>query len=631
MAISENIKMYGSEERINPPIQLRAGNLTLSYAQGFIRYIKLGENEVLRMINHMVRDHNWNTIPQRVYDEQIDLQENSFRIFYRCEVALAPVHFSWECEIIGSEDSKIIFQISGKALSRFKRNRIGFTVLHPIEGCSGQEVEIQHSDGQIEKGFFPVLISPHQPFLDIRSMQWEVAGGKARVNFTGDVFETEDQRNWTDDSYKTYCTPLLIPFPHQLEVGETVSQLVELTLTGNPGNIKPTIPDSHSFTIDDKPTRLPKIGIGRSSEVDILSTYEIAALKNIAFDHYQADLKLYQKDWRADLENVASEARELGLGLELSLFFDDIESELSSFAAKLSDMDCKVAMVNLFDRSKSTSSQQLLNQTVSTLKKTLPGCQIGAGTNAFFTELNRERITHPQIDYLVYSINPQVHAFDNLSLVETLNTQPYTVQTAMSFSKNKPVHISPVTLKMRRNPNTTEEENILTKGADVDPRQMSLFGAGWVLGCLQSLLYSGVEAITFFETVGAKGIMQSAEPGHSQRFHAPRGSIYPMYYIFKYLLEHKEGNFFAIKASDPLRFGGIVVREVKAHLVLSNFSSEHLSIQVPMGFQNCRGLVLDTNSVYQKLHSPNWMDGLPPIRVDNQVQLPPFATIFISS
>lgn len=25
--------------------------------------------------------------------------------------------------------------------------------------------------------------------------------------FEGDVFEMEDQRNWTDASYKTYCTP----------------------------------------------------------------------------------------------------------------------------------------------------------------------------------------------------------------------------------------------------------------------------------------------------------------------------------------------------------------------------------------------------------------------------------------
>ncbi len=625
--------MYGSEERIIPSIPLRAGNLTLFYAQGFIRYIKLGENEVLRMINHMVRDHNWNTIPQRIYDEQIDQKENSFRIFYRCEVALAPVHFYWECEIIGSEESNITFRISGKALSSFKRNRIGFTVLHPIQGCTGQDVEIQHTDGKIEKCSFPLLISPHQPFLDICSMQWEVAGCKARLEFSGDVFETEDQRNWTDDSYKTYCTPLSIPFPHQLELGETVSQSIELTLAGNLGKIKQTFHSKHSFTIDAKSVRLPKIGIGRSSEVDQLNANEIAALKNIAFDHYQSDLKLYQKGWKADLENTVVEARELALGLELSVFFDDIDNELKSFVAMMSGIDCHVAMVNLFDRNSSTSSDILLNKSVLILKDMLPDCRIGAGTNAFFTELNRERVEHSEIDYLVYSINPQVHAFDNLSLVETLNAQPYTVQTAKSFSNNKPVHISPVTLKMRGNPNSTEEEEFITEElpGNVDPRQMSLFGAGWVLGCLQNLLNSGVEAITFFETVGLKGLMQSKEPGYAHRFHAPQGSIYPMYYIFRYLLKHKDREFFAIKASDPFQFGGIVVGEAKAHLVLSNFSAETLSIQVPIEFQNCQGIVLDANSMHRQLDSPEWMDGILPTRFYDEVQLSPFATAFISS
>ncbi len=629
MDFSENIKMYGSKEPLIPPIPLRAGKLTLFYAQGFIRYIKLGEEEVLRMINHMVRDHNWNTVPQRVYDEHIDQKDKSFRIFYRCEVALAPIHFIWECEIIGSEDSKITFQISGKALSRFKRNRLGFTVLHPIQGCSGREVEIWHTDGQIEKSFFPLLISPHQPFIDIRSMQWEVAGCSARLNFSGDVFETEDQRNWTDESYKTYCTPLSLPFPHQVETGESVSQLIELTLTGNLSNIKLTSPRRHSFTIDAKPTRLPKIGIGKSSEVDKLTTDEIAALRNMSFDHYQADLKLYQKGWQTDLENTVAEARELGLSLELSVFFDDIDNELESFVAMLSGLDCEVTMVNLFDRNKPTSSEKLLNKTVSMLKITLSDCQIGAGSNAFFTELNRQRVTHSEIDYLVYPINPQVHAFDNSSLVETLNTLPYTVQTAQSFSSNKPVHISPVTLKMPWNPNTTAGDNFLSEGKDVDPRQMSLFGAGWVLGCLQNLLRSEVEAITFFETVGLKGIMQSNKPRHSQWFHAPKRSIYPMYYVFRYLLEHKQSDLFSIKTSDPLRFGGIVVGEAKPHLVLSNFSSQPLSIQVPIEFQNCQGIILDTNSRYQQLGSPEWMDGLPQIQVYHEVQLSPFATIFI--
>ena len=39
------------------------------------------------------------------------------------------------------------------------------------------------------------------------------SGGEVTISFTGDLFEMEDQRNWTDASYKTYSTPLRIPYP----------------------------------------------------------------------------------------------------------------------------------------------------------------------------------------------------------------------------------------------------------------------------------------------------------------------------------------------------------------------------------------------------------------------------------
>ena len=49
-----------------------------------------------------------------------------------------------------------------------------------------------------------------------------------------------------------------------------------------------------------------------------------------------------------------------------------------------------------------------------------PKAKIGAGSNAYFTELNRGRPPISAVDFISYSINPQVHAFDNASLVETL-------------------------------------------------------------------------------------------------------------------------------------------------------------------------------------------------------------------
>lgn len=91
---------------------------------------------------------------------------------------------------------------------------------------------------------------------------------------------------------------------------------------------------------------------------------------------------------------------------------------------------------------------------------------------------------------MTYSVNPQVHAFENIDLVETLLTQAVTVESAHAFSGGLPVMVSPVTLKMRSNPNATGPAQDALPGTlppSVDSRQMALFGAAWTVGSIRSL------------------------------------------------------------------------------------------------------------------------------------------------
>ncbi len=53
---------YGKDEPLPEQVPLRAGPLTLSYEAGDLRYIKLGEHEILRRIYVAIRDRNWGTI-----------------------------------------------------------------------------------------------------------------------------------------------------------------------------------------------------------------------------------------------------------------------------------------------------------------------------------------------------------------------------------------------------------------------------------------------------------------------------------------------------------------------------------------------------------------------------------------
>ena len=134
------------------------------------------------------------------------LQENSFNIRLHVSYHAEPIHFVAKYFISG-EQNKIRFEMQGTAQSIFMKNRIGICVLHPIAECAGHKAKVIHPDGDISNFIFSQQIAAHPIVQNIESMQWSPAKGlTAMLNFSGDVFEMEDQRNWTDASFKTYCS-----------------------------------------------------------------------------------------------------------------------------------------------------------------------------------------------------------------------------------------------------------------------------------------------------------------------------------------------------------------------------------------------------------------------------------------
>ena len=128
--------------------------------------------------------------------------------------------------IEGGPDGSLRFAMDGAARSTFLRNRIGFCVLHPIRECAGARCRLTHADGTTRDAEFPWLVAPCNPFLELIGLSHEVSPGVwADLRFEGDVFETEDQRNWIDGSFKTFCTPLRLPFPVEIAAGTRVCQV----------------------------------------------------------------------------------------------------------------------------------------------------------------------------------------------------------------------------------------------------------------------------------------------------------------------------------------------------------------------------------------------------------------------
>ena len=616
-------QLYGEPSEGAPErLFLRAGPLRMVLEAGTLRYLTVGEHEILRGIYAAVRDENWGTVPGVLRDVEVDDQGDAFEVRFTSEHVTDTVHFVWRGHITGESTGRVRFSFDSEAKTTFERNRIGFCVLHPMS-CAGAPCEVEHTDGRVTEARFPVAISPHQPFENVRAIRHEVKEGLwAEVQMEGDTFEMEDQRNWTDASFKTYCTPLANPFPVRVEKGTKIEQHITVKLRGPLPNA--TISDETlSFRVSQAASPLPSLGLGAGRSA--LQPEELKRVKALDLSHLRLDLDL-QKDFVSLLEQKTGEARALGLNLELALHLsDDAEAELRALARALRDLTPPIARVLIFHKDEKSTDKRWLEQS----RKSLPDVPLAGGTDAFFTELNRGRPPTNALDLVTYSLNPQVHAFDNASLIETLPAQAVTVESAGRFSGEKPVIVSPVTLKMRRNPNAAGD-GVLSLEQRTDPRQASLFGAGWTLGSLKHLFQSDAASLTYFKTTGPLGVMTNGEM--SPDFPASLNSVYPVYHAFADVGEFKGGEVTASSSSHPLLFEGLVLRkDGRQRLMLANFTADEQTVKLDGLNGHYKGRVLDETTLEEALLEPRRFRSTFPLTFeadgDLSVTLNPYALL----
>src|SRR5687768_13159185 len=138
--LNQNILLYGHEELPPNPLALKAGPLTMIFEpdNAFLRYIRLGDHEIVRSIYAVVRDHNWNTIAWKVSNLQSSVREDSFDLSFDVECREREVHYVWKGAVRGDATGRVSFVFDGEARSAFRRNRIGICVLHPILEGAGK-------------------------------------------------------------------------------------------------------------------------------------------------------------------------------------------------------------------------------------------------------------------------------------------------------------------------------------------------------------------------------------------------------------------------------------------------------------------------------------------------------------
>lgn len=587
--LPRSVLYYGREEPLPKKMPLRAGPLSMVFDQGDLRYIRLGGREILRRIYVAVRDRNWGTVPGVISNLSVSAAPNRFRIVYESRHTQGEVDFHWKADIAGEPSGDIRFRMEGKALTPFLRNRIGFCVHHPIKECAGQPCTVEKVDGTVERGFFPKYISPHQPFLDMRAISHEALPGlTAEVRMEGDAFEMEDHRNWTDANYKTYSTPLRLPYPVEVRAGAVIAQSVRLSLRGKaPEQAAGAGGETVVFTTgSDVRAPLPSIGLGLASHAEPLSAKETARLKAMNLSHVRLDLVLSEPDWAAKLDRGARQANVIGVPLEAAVTLSDsAANELDALAARLRQLKPRVRRWLVFHARERSTRARWVTLARERLAPYDERAEFVSGTNVYFTELNRERPDVSVLDAACFSINPQVHAFDNDSLVENLDAQGSVVESARQFLGGKPVVVSPIVLKPRFNPVATGPEPPPPAGElppQVDPRQMSLFGAGWTAGSLKYIAESGCSSVTYYETTGWRGVMETEKgPALPARFRSMPGAVFPLYHVLADAGEFVGGEVLGSRSSHPLAADGIVMRKQgRVRILLANLGPDIRPVRI---------------------------------------------------
>ncbi|MCB8873644.1 hypothetical protein [Acidisoma silvae] len=476
----------------------------------FLRAIALPGEEVFRGIGFVVRDQHWGTYTLQA-DPQIEKTDDKITVRVAGRIDAAD----------GALDWSLVWTMTPQGLSAvcdctsvdgFPTTRAGFVILHSLDAARAQPIAVTHDDGTIDQTHFPDLVSPHQPFMAVAGMDYTTAAGHAlRLRFDGEVFETEDQRNWTDASYKTYSRPLSKPFPYRITTAAPEQQRVELSFTA----VAPASSAVSAAPVILRETAMPRLGIGVSPGASTTGLSDAIRALTPGFTAIEIDLardpllvqtrlilKAVPGTIRLDIRRASAEAVTVALG---------------TLAPLLAGRD--VIGVSLWDADAAL---------IEAARRILPALPLGAGTGAFFTELNRGTAWPESADYLTWTSTPTYHGSTDDTIGESIGPLGDILRTACAKFPEQRFQIGPHTLGARFNPNATTAEG-RARPADPDPRQAQTIAAAWMLGMLAGYADDAVETISFFEAQGQRGLINA------------EGQPAPAAAVFKHLAEFQGG------------------------------------------------------------------------------------------
>ncbi|HZZ21586.1 MAG TPA: hypothetical protein VFE60_02955, partial [Roseiarcus sp.] len=223
-----------------------------------------------------------------------------------------------------------------------------------------------------------------------------------------------------------------------------------------------------------------------------------------------------------------------------------------------------------------------------------PGTKLGGGMLSTFTELNRKRPRAALFDFVTHTTCSIVHAADDRSVMEMLETLPAIISSTRAMIGEKPYRIGPSAIAARMNPygkgvadNPGNGRVCLT---NCDPRQRGLFNAAWSLGYVAACAYGEVTSVAMGAATGPLGFIHHRAADRPQPyFDSINGpAVYPAFHVMAGLARGGGHHLVEMKLSEPGKVAALAWREgARIVLWLANLTAEPLTIRTA-GFQDAR-------------------------------------------
>jgi hypothetical protein len=558
-----SLTLRGSREPEPPLSALQVGSLEAFVQAADLRHVRCGGVELLRQVYVAVRDPSWRTLRPESLEVDTTIEETAARLSWRAlydeqDIALA-AHGTYELRA----DGTLIASFRAEAHSCFRYNRIGLCLLHPPAEFAGQPFRADGVAGTV-RGLLPERIGA-QPIVDglpaplfpaVSRLELEGRSGSVvRLEFEGDVFEVEDQRNWTDDSFKIYSTPLALGFPHEARVAQRFEQRVAISVQAAPPARRRAQRKAVSLRLGETlGADLPRIGLGAPSHDEPLSSRAGELLRAVNPRHLRVVLADDYDAAEQVVERTNAIVAALRTDIQLVLVLaHDPEPQLDWLPGLLARLTQHVPDLLVLAAGDAATAGSTIGPVRQRLSSVLMSTRFHGGTDRSFCELNREPLDTEGLDGVAYAIHPQEHAFDDASLFETLSVQGETVRSARWLYPRLSLLVGPVTLAGRSSDaNTRRDAGLRQLPSHVDPRQLSLLAAAWTAGSLKYLAEARADTVTYYETTGWCGLIETeAGPPLPDLFPSRPGEAFPLYHVLADVAGLR-GAVLAVESDEPL-------------------------------------------------------------------------------